>query len=266
LYHHFRSYRHVDLFRESMGQGDYETALATIQTTLNLNPYAGYSYLQQAQVYIKLRNYEAALHSYNQALRYARAGDEASIYAGRSSVYICLEKYDKALIDANHAIACDRHAWYAYVARGHTYLGLNHLKIALEDFEQARQLSIETKAPICYGLALTLYNLEDYQTARNWAQQAAALDSENAEASTLLGGILIGCGQFEEASQRLELALNLNPELARIYFQRGRLYMAQARYSEAISELTKSTKMRQPRKERQEAQNLLATALRHQQL
>ena len=252
-----RTYRRVALFRQQMNQGLYYDALETIKQAISINRFDGQCYLQQAQAHIKLRDYLAALNDYNLALRHSRSGDEATAYAGRASVYCCLEKYKDALIDANHAIACNRHAWFTYVARGHAYLGLGHYKVGLEDFEQAQQLAIETKAPISYGLALALYQSEHYERAIGPARQACMLDPDNPEACALLGGVLVGCGHLEEAGQRLEQALQMDPQLARVYFFRAKLNIAASRFNDATKDLEKCVKMEQPQHERKEAQNLL---------
>jgi len=257
-----RTYRRVALFRQQMTQGYYYDALETIKQAININRYDGQCYLQQAQAHVKLRDYQAALDDYNLALRHSRTGDEAAAYAGRASVYCCLEQYNDALVDANHAIACNRHAWYAYVARGHAYLGLEHYKVALDDFEQAQQLAIETKAPICYGLALALYAATEYGRAIGWAQQAVVLDAENADACALLGGILVGCERLEEARAQLEQALRLNPQLARVYFYLAQLHFAELHYAEAQTALVQCVKMEQPQVERKAAQILLTSLLR----
>lgn len=256
-----RSYHQVALFHQLMRQNRLDEALEVIQRATDISPHDGYCYLQRAQIHIKLRNYETALNDYNLALHYSRSGNEAEAYAGRSSVYCCLEKYDQALIDANHAIACNRHAWYAYVARGHTYLGLSHSQIALDDFEQAQQLAIETKAPVCYGLAVALYKLEKYERAFSLAQQAMVLDADNAEVIALVGGALIGCRKYEEALKHLERAQLLAPDLARTYYYTARWYLDQADYSQATAALLQCLKLEQPQIERQEANSLLSSVL-----
>ena len=171
-----RLYRLEARFRRQFQAGDYKSALANISLALSLDPCSALLYHNRARLYYELGDYFSAEADYTQGVRFSQG---ATSYVGRAAARLALGETRRALIDANHAIACSRLWWRSYYERGRVYIALGHYPIALEDFQQAFELT---------------------------RQPTAALFLARAEALTRLG-------RQPEANQDYTAALKLDPHL-----------------------------------------------------
>ena len=163
------------LYRKQLHHQDFQGALQTIQRSLRISPSDALLYQQRARVYTQLGDLEAAETDYTQGMRYGQGTSASTNYVGRAAVRFELGRYQEALVDANHAIACSRLWWRGYYERGRVYAALDHPAIALEDFNQAFELTQQPPAELYLARAEAATKLGDQTTAEQDREKAAQL-------------------------------------------------------------------------------------------
>lgn len=177
-----RLYRLETRFRRQLQAGEYRVALSTISQALNLDPAAASLYQSRARVYYELGDYFSAEADYTQSMRYSQG---ATSYAWRAAARLALGETRNALIDANHAIACSRLWWRGYYERGRVYTALGHLTIALDDFDQAFELTRQPTAELFLARAEARRQIGRREEARKDYEQALKLNPNLSEKGTV---------------------------------------------------------------------------------
>lgn len=176
-----RLYRLESRFRRQLQGAEYQAALATISQALVLDPSAASLYQSRARVYYELGDYFSAEADYTQSMRFSQG---ATSYAWRAASRLALGETRRALIDANHAIACSRLWWRGYYERGRVYATLGHFAIALEDFDQAFELTRQPSAELYLARAEVRRQLGHLEEARHDFEQALKLNPGLKEKNT----------------------------------------------------------------------------------
>lgn len=146
-----------------------------------------------------------------------------------------LEDNEGALHDYNSAIKIDPEFQYAYVTRCETRLQLDDTAGALSDCDTAVRLdatdalAYEDRADVqfqreAYDLALT-----DYDKAIELGRSSAYVFAARCDTERLVG-------KYDRAKADCEKALTVDPKSRRGLWARGRLALAQARYSDGIGD------------------------------
>ncbi len=170
-----RLYRLENRFRQQVQAGEHRAALTTITHALQLDPCAASLYHNRARVYYELGDFFSAEADYTRGMRFSQG---ATSYAGRAAARLALGETRSALIDANHAIACSRLWWRSYYERGRVYTVLGHHKIALEDFEQAFELTRNPPAELYMARAEAYRQIGKQEDARRDYEAALKLNPQ----------------------------------------------------------------------------------------
>ncbi|HUI30520.1 MAG TPA: tetratricopeptide repeat protein [Candidatus Acidoferrales bacterium] len=158
--------------------------------------------------------------------------------------------YESAIVKYNEAISFgDRAEFYDY--RGDCYYSIRKYQQALEDYENAVQLSPQNST-FLRAEAGALYALGNFVQARsiidyaskispadeNLQQTKSYLNSKSAEAHghAKKGYDLLQAQRFEEAIQEYTLAIKADPGDYLSFYNRGICYRNLNRYDEAISD------------------------------
>ncbi len=85
--------------------------------------------------------------------------------------------------------------------------------------------------------------VSDPKGAAEFYRKALAINPNNAEAHTFLGGILADQGQLQAAREHLQRAIELDPKGAAAHFNLGNSFAAERRWEEAVQSLNKAIEL-----------------------
>ncbi|HEX3640943.1 MAG TPA: tetratricopeptide repeat protein, partial [Ktedonobacteraceae bacterium] len=159
---------------------------------------------EEGNVHFNAGRYEAALATYEQALR--SDPNSAVAYTGKGNALRRLNRKTEALEAYEQALRLDANYAAAYAGKGDVLGRLNRSKEALENYEQALQLDANLAAAYM-GKGDVLDHLNRRQEALVAYQQAISHDANLIQAYSAEGEILNALGRTQEARTILEKAL-----------------------------------------------------------
>ena len=199
------------------------TAMAQEDTTTSWSD-KGYDLLFEFQ-------YEEALMAFDQAISI----DEQNVAAwiGKGSALNLLGNYSDALEAFNKTIEIAPYDARAWVGKGLAFGNLNKTDESLESYNKAIELYPEY-AIVWNDRAWLLLTLGDYEEAVNDADWGIRLLNRDL-ASTLdtKGVALVGLGEYEQALECFDRAIELEPLIAEIWFHKGDALMGLGRDDDA---------------------------------
>ncbi len=136
----FRAYSHLGV--QHYRAGTYPEAIEDLTKAIQL----GYTddYVNRGSAFLEMKNYEAAIGDYNQAI--AHRPNWAKAYFGRGLVYFEMGRYEEAIDDYTQAIAHQADYSKAYNNRGLAYENLHRRDKALENYVEATKLDPDNGA------------------------------------------------------------------------------------------------------------------------
>jgi tetratricopeptide (TPR) repeat protein len=161
--------------------------------------------------------------------------------------YRGMNQYPQAIRDFSAAIDINPQHAEAYRERGMTQSALGQHESAMRDLDSAIRLapqdawSYVQRGEVYAKLANTTRAMQNYTQAidmtRNEMQAAGA---KNARSYLLLGVTYALSGQYETAIQHLDKAIELNPQLAAAYRERGLIHKRMGNEERALSDFQKA--------------------------
>lgn len=180
--------------------GDFPGALADFNKALQLEPQSADALLHRALTLIKLSRLDEAIADCDQLLRLD--ANDAEAHSLRCLALGLKGRWDEAMIDGNRAIEVDPALASAYMRRGAIWAGKGDDVKALADYNKAIRLG-------------------DDSARANRAR------------------ILYKQGKLPECIADLTLAIEMAPDEAEYYFQRGTAWLQLDRVDDAITDLSK---------------------------
>lgn len=180
-------------------------------------------HLEQGNEYYGQGDYQAALESYNQAIKldplYAKA------YYNRGLAYGALNNYQMAIEQYSKSIQISPKSSMVYNNRGIIYYNLKRYQEALVDYDKC--LTLSPNNSVAYNNRAVLYNeLGNYEKALSDYNEAISRTPENAWYYNNRGNVYRNLKRYEEAVDDYSKAIYLSPGLAYIYVNRGFAYDA----------------------------------------
>jgi len=191
--------------------GQSQAALDLFTDILTKAPANFLAYNGRGTVYTDQQDYDQALADYTAAIEANPLFPHA--YYNRGRVYRLLDRNDEALADLQKAIDLAP-AEFGYRANGN--IGLIHhnqgeYDQALEAFGKSIDANIDNKADIYFFRGETYTALENYEAAQRDYQAAVDRFANYDEAYAGLGYAQYKIGNFDEAQQALNRALEIAP-------------------------------------------------------
>ncbi|MEM9351506.1 MAG: tetratricopeptide repeat protein [Planctomycetota bacterium] len=212
----------------------FPAAAAYAQLGLGRPPEADEA-LQQAQAAFDEERYEDAVAAASQAIEYDEVFVEALLL--RADALKELEDYQTAIQSYIEAIDLDPKRATAFLGRGQSYEEIGQYDIALSDFETAYDLDRRnSEIAASYGEVL-IKVLGDAKKAIKVLDKAIELDPENAEAWSNRGWAKTQLRDFEEAAEDLTKSAELDPENHETYATLANVYLYEEEFEEAIGAL-----------------------------
>ncbi|MBD2056719.1 tetratricopeptide repeat protein [Oculatella sp. FACHB-28] len=233
---------------EKFKREDYRGAIADLRQAIALDPNFALAYSAWGNVCIAMQDYQSAIACFGQAIQLAP--DLVEAYGSRGLAYHLLGDRQRALEELTYSIQLDPSLANSYYTRGQINLELDHIPQALADFESAIDLYLSTET--CYladdalpriqnhyrsGIAsrhspvepliqqaAEAQNAENFQQALSCLTEAIQLEPELADLYYYRSAAYQGLGQRQYALADLSQAIQLNPRVADYYYNRGGMY------------------------------------------
>ena len=231
-------------YYRNAGQAHYELAqldeaLTHFNMAIELGN-KGEDYFNRGLTYMKLRDYENAKNSLNNALKKFNSQDEKSrsgtsykVYYNLGIVYRHLGKLDESIKAFEQAISIPGGAKpAAYNNSGLSNFQKNAFKQAVIDFGKAIEMS-EGKVAVHYNnRGLALYHMQEDQLALQDFERALERNPNDPNVLFNRGNVYLHLSKFDEARQDFEQAISIEPTNAKYYHAKGLAFEAQAIYIE----------------------------------
>src|SRR5262249_30212488 len=163
-------------------RGDYEGAIADFSAMINIDPSLPAAYNHRGLAYAAKGQHERAAADYTEALR--RTPAYAAAYRNRGASYAALGEEEKAMVDHIEAMrrAPKVAAGFEGFAKLWTGAGGASKQMALEAALRACELSGWEESSCLSTLAHAYADLDAFNEAVQWADQALAFASEKEKA------------------------------------------------------------------------------------
>ncbi len=240
---------YVHMSKALRGLKRNDEALACLKKALELEPDVFANYVELADLYSHMDEYENALPVVNYALALSAAKEPtiyADTYAMFAEVYYKNGKFDEAKTLIDKALSMGPQNMYMTNAKMDTHLynmdmfeeSERYLKLAiefapydgdyhadyarlllnmgkeeeaLEELRKAESLE-ELPAKVYFDQGILYAKREKYLPAVEYLEKAAERDPENPEIRYYLAAACIGAGRYDQAERELKTALRLKPD------------------------------------------------------
>jgi tetratricopeptide (TPR) repeat protein len=254
----------------------YDKALADCSKAIELDPKLAVAWNDRGLAYHDLRQYDKALADYSKAIDLDPKW--APAWSHRGAAHAELRQYDKAVADYSMAIELDPRFMHAWANRGIVYCDrLGQPEKAVADFSKAIELEpksatlwsnrgnahrklrqykqasadhskaieLDPKLAIAWeGRALDYYLSGQYEKAVADCSRLLELDWTPVRALSLRGSICCDrLGQPEKAVADFTRAIQLEPENAVHWDNRGNAYRHLRQYDKAVADYSKAIEL-----------------------
>jgi tetratricopeptide (TPR) repeat protein len=230
-----------------------------------------------ASVYIRERNYEAAISAYNKVIELDANRDDA--YYGLGLVYFKMRRFKEAAVPLEKAVRLNPEYKEAYFYIASSYEESKDFAKAAEFYEKYVNLKPERAGQAYANLGLCKFEIGEFGAAAAAFQEALKENPQDTHINDMLAQAFKKSGQYEKAEQVYKYLAQLSPEyslnnyqaILRMYdeaglgdkaieaakkivelnpkdsdslYNLGYMYYKQKRYNEAIESLRKAVQMR----------------------
>jgi tetratricopeptide (TPR) repeat protein len=194
---------------------DYDKAIADYNEAIRLDPKHAAAYNNRSNAWHEKGDYDKAIADCNEAIRLD--AKLAMAYNNRSYAWCKKGDYDKAIADGNEAIRLDPKYALAFINRGNAWIEIGDYDKAIADCNEA--IRLDPKYATAYNnrawYRATCPNAgfrDGAQAVRDATKACELTDWKDASCINTLSAALAEAGKFEEAIQRLQQAIDLNPK------------------------------------------------------
>lgn len=200
----------------------YEQAVSDFSLVILLNPTFLDPYLQRAQSYLQLQNYDAALVDLNHLIKMNLIDPQikGSAYTTRGDLYRIQENYSAAIADYSTAIRLAPDAPTAYYGRGIIYYVQNEYEKSFKDMTQLASIAPDVPTTY-YFLGLLNNQLKHYADAVKQFDTYIKAMPNSYEAYAGRANAYVQQEQYKPALADLNQAIKLEARDASLYLQRG---------------------------------------------
>lgn len=204
---------------------NYQEAINILNQALNLDPNNVLAHNARGTVYLDLKEYDKAIADYTGTIELEPLFPYP--YYNRGRTYLLLKQYDQAIADLQHATQL-LPSEFGYRANGNIgliYHRQGKYDQALEAFTAAVSFD-DSKADTYFLRGETYTAMSNYEAAINDYEAAISRFAKYDQAYQSLGYARYKIGQFDQALEALDKALELSPATPTPYFYRMLVYLA----------------------------------------
>ncbi|MBW4499216.1 MAG: tetratricopeptide repeat protein [Scytonema hyalinum WJT4-NPBG1] len=188
--------------------------------------------LELGNLLVAAEEYEAAITSYNQAVKCQPDLHEA--WYNRGIALDNLGRYEEAIASYDQAVKFQPDDHEAWNSRGYALRNLGRYEEAIASYDQALKIKSDYHEA-WYNQGYALGNLERYEEAIASYKQAVKFQPDYHEAWYSLATALDDLGRYEEAIASYDKALKIKPDYHRAWYNRSIALYDLGRYEEAIT-------------------------------
>jgi tetratricopeptide (TPR) repeat protein len=221
-----------------MKSGDAASSVQKAEAALNL--LTAQEAYQRGRMAEENRQYEAAIDAFVTAIQMDPANDSALLHRGHA--YLEVGKLDLALADLNRSLAVQPNSSRAYELRAGVHRALKEYDQALTDLQAATRLDPNNGAYVLAQAAIA-EERGDIQTAIGLYSQALARNPSSMEIRLKRAAAFSKGKWFEESLKDCTGAIELQPSNAAGYLCRAETNLRQSRLQPAIGDLDQAMRL-----------------------
>jgi tetratricopeptide (TPR) repeat protein len=228
---------------------DVSGSLGWIQKAIQLDPNDQTAHLKLARMFLFTSEYNKAFIEINTVLR-------ADVY--NTEAYFLKGMCYKSMKDTNLAISSFQTAVQSDPKNSEAYLQLAILHearknpLALDYFENAYKADSSNLEPL-YGKAMYWQNQQNFAEAKKVFNRMIGIDRNYPKSFYNMGWILLQEDSTEKAIRNFSIAIEVKPDYAEAYFNRGLCYEIQGNFKAAAADYNQSLNFNAQMKAAQEA-------------
>ena len=211
-------------------RGDFADATRSIEQALAINPDSAAAYSNLGNCRKCTGQFEAALVSYDQALRLEKTADTL---VNRGATLTDLGRYDDAVDSFNQALSLLPSHIVALDCRGVAYARLGRHEEALASHQEAAALDPDNHQ-MWSNAAIVAVTLKKFDVALMSYEQALLLRPDDVTIHNNRGAVLTDLGRHEEAILSFAKAISIAPDYIDAFMNRGATLWILERYDEAL--------------------------------
>ncbi len=175
-------------------------------------------WLKKAKAQRHLKDYEAALKTCSQALKYYQS---PQLWNCKALTLYSLKRYESAIAAYNQAIKIDPENIWLWNNRGEAYTRLQQYDQAIFDFNQAISLDPDRSYVPGNNLGKLYYQQQEYQRAIKAYNEALAVKPNYLPALIGLGNAQKATRLYDQAMSSYDQALAINPDYYEAWYGKG---------------------------------------------
>lgn len=217
--------------------GDYVRAIASFDSSIQINPLYASAFNARGIAYAHQQNYSSAIVDYDMSIRLDATSAEA--FNNRGLAYDNLHNYPRAIADFDRALELNPESVAAFANRGSSYYNAGNYERAISDLSEALRRNPNIPAALRFR-ALASLALHNYRSAIDDLNRALQLEPNSAIALNELCLAHAMLQQFEEALSYCDASLKLSNRADTIahrgivHLMRGDLEAGLTDFSEAL--------------------------------
>ncbi|QSJ18707.1 tetratricopeptide repeat protein [Nostoc sp. UHCC 0702] len=224
---------------DEMQRGNYQQAIENFNQAIQIKEDFAVAYSDRCLTYLHLQDYHQAIADCTQAINFAPKNIEA--YLNRGLAHYRQRNFSAAIADDNQAIALQPADFRAYYNRGLALSAAGYYLEAINDYNRTLTLIPPTPnlilTDIYNDLGLAYLKLQNLETAMLNFNLAIHLNSEDDRAYFNRGCAYGRKGDNLGAVRDFSQAIRLNPSNALAYVNRGLAHYRLGYYQRAIADL-----------------------------
>ncbi len=236
----------------------YDAGLKKIFKTKKQVKHFQQVWLKKATAFNQLENYQAALETCTEALKYYQS---YQLWNCQGLALDSLERYSEAILAYNKAIALEAEYLWLWNNRGEVYTKLGQVDKAIADFQKAISLNQKQSFVPWNNLGKLYYQQQQYQQAIVTYQKAITVKNDYVPA-------LIGLGNCYKAEENYALALETYNQVIQIddhayeaWLGKGLVEESLQRYTAAANTYQQALNIREDRENEEVVQQALQRVL-----
>lgn len=185
--------------------------------------------------------HDSALLMLNKAIEYDPTNEEA--YRARSLAFTGLQRFDEAKADVREGLRLVPESFMTYDALAQCYFRQEKLDSAIWAFEKSVSVKVNYTGGY-YNLGICQMNVGRYLEAEENFKKAIKYGGQKADFYLMGGRAVLMSGQPERSIDYFNYALQLDPNLAEVYFYASEAYKAMGNKQAADATMQKFMQMR----------------------
>lgn len=218
--------------------GDFNRALYFYDKVINLNPNISEVYANKGNVFLMVGKNEEAKNMFDKALE-INSNNNTALY-NRGLSFLKMWKFGEALGEFEKALKINPNDVEALHGKGEALIGLRKNEEAIDVYDRAIELD-PSLSDSYIGKAAALSNLGRKDEANKlYANSTNVIVGKDAIDFNSIGSDFLNAYRYDEAIKMYEKAIEIDPNYAWAYYNKGLALEEQKKYNEALEMYNKA--------------------------